>query len=217
MPFLIQKGIQLVLVSQFNPSNPGKGMVKLLDDGNNILTRVQSTDAITAGFALKAAPARAEDLSKTTRKTVLPIFTTQTEAQEEANQLNGINQSVIGAKEGIVEAVLKLVGTNITDAILRTADGSDHKSIDDFTLYEVMKMAIDGADRPTTNHVLEQLLEVINHTFDFRKKVSVNMELMQLNAARMAMYGIVIGIPQLTLTLLANIETATKSDYGREF
>jgi hypothetical protein len=139
------------------------------------------------------------------------------EAQEEANRLNGINQSVIGAKEGIVEAVLKLVGTGITDAILRTADGSNHKIIDDFTLYEVMKVAIDGADRPTTNHVLEQLLEVINHTFDFRKKVSVNMELMQLNAARMATYGIVIGIPQLTLTLLANIETATKSNYGRKF
>ncbi len=33
----------------------------------------------------------------------------------------------------------------------------------------------------------------------------------------MATYGIIIGIPQLTLTLLANIETATKSDYGREF
>ncbi len=33
----------------------------------------------------------------------------------------------------------------------------------------------------------------------------------------MAMYGIVIGIPQLMLTLLANIETATKSNYVREF
>jgi hypothetical protein len=43
------------------------------------------------------------------------------------------------------------------------------------------------------------------------------MELMQLNAAQMATYGIVISIPQLTLTLLANIETATKSDCGREF
>ena len=146
MPFLIQKGIQRVLVSQFNPSNPGKGMVKILDNGNNMLMRIQLTDAITAGFALKAARARAEDLSKTTRKTVLPIFTTRMEAQEEADRLNGINQSVIGAKEGIVEAVLKLVGTNITDAILQTADGSNHKSIDDFTLYEVMKVVIDGAD-----------------------------------------------------------------------
>jgi hypothetical protein len=80
-----------------------------------------------------------------------------------------------------------------------------------------MKVAIDGADRPNTNDVLEQLIEVINHPFDFCKKVSVNMELMQANAARMATYGIVSGIPQLTHTLLANIETATKSNYGREF
>jgi hypothetical protein len=47
--------------------------------------------------------------------------------------------------------------------------------------------------------------------------VSINMELMQSNAAQMAMYGIVIGIPQLTLMLLANIKTATKFDYGHEF
>jgi hypothetical protein len=33
----------------------------------------------------------------------------------------------------------------------------------------------------------------------------------------MATYDIVIGIPQLTLTLLANIERATKSDYGCKF
>jgi hypothetical protein len=131
--------------------------------------------------------------------------------------LSVINQSIIGAKGGVVEAVSKLVGSDITDAILRTVDGSDFKSIDDFRIYEVMKVAIDGADLPTTNDVLEQLLEVINHPFDFRKKVSVNMELMQSNAARMATYRIVIEIPQLTLTLLASIETATKSNYGHEF
>ncbi len=35
---LIQKDIQRVLISQFNPSDPGKGMVKLLNNGDNILT-----------------------------------------------------------------------------------------------------------------------------------------------------------------------------------
>jgi hypothetical protein len=214
---LLQKGIQRVLVSQFNPSNPGKGMVKLLNDGNNILTRVKSTNVITAGSVIKAAKNRVDKLSTMTGKTVLSTFTAQTEAQEEANQLNVINQSIINAKEGVVKAVSKLVGSNITNAILQTANGSNHKSIDNFTLYNVMKVAINGADRPSTNDMLEQLLEVINHTFDFCKKVSVNMELMQLNVARMAMYGIVIGIPQLTLTLLANIETATKSDYRCKF
>ncbi len=65
--------------------------------------------------------------------------------------------------------------------------------------------------------MLEQLLKVINHNFDFCKKVSVNMELMQMNAAQIAMYGIVNGIPQLMLMLFANIKTATKSNYGCEF
>jgi hypothetical protein len=213
---LLQKGIQRILVSQFNPSDPGKCMVKLLNDGDNILTRVKSTNAITAGSIIKAEKKRADNFLAMTGKTVLPTFTARTEAQQEANQLNVINQLVIGAKEGNVEALLKLVGSNITDAILRTANGSDHKSINNFTLYNVMKVAINRADRPSTNDVLEQLLKVINHTFDFCKKVSVNMELMQSNAACMATYGIVIGIPQLMFTLLANIETATKSDYGRK-
>ena len=65
--------------------------------------------------------------------------------------------------------------------------------------------------------MLEQLIKVINHTFDFCKKISVNMELMQSNTAHMATYDIVIGITQLTLTMLANIEMAIKSDYGCEF
>jgi hypothetical protein len=117
----------------------------------------------------------------------------------------------------VVKAINKLVGSGVTNAILRMANDSDHKSIGDFTLFEVMKSAIDGAKQPSTNNVLEQLLEVINHSFEFPKKISINMELMQLNMARMATYGIVIGIPQLTLTLLANIKTATKSNYGRKF
>jgi hypothetical protein len=80
-----------------------------------------------------------------------------------------------------------------------------------------MKSAIGGIDQPSTNNLIEQLLRVINHKFDFFKKVSVNMEPMLSKAAQTALYGIVIGIPQLTLTLLANIKTATKSNYGREF
>ncbi len=52
---LIQKGIQRVLISQFNPSDPGKGKVKLLDNGVNILTKGKSTNTIMAGSVLKVA------------------------------------------------------------------------------------------------------------------------------------------------------------------
>ncbi len=125
---------------------------------------------------------------------------------------------VIGAKEGVVKAITKLVSRDVTNAIIPMANGSDHKSINKLTLYKAMKLAIDGTDHPSTNNMLEQLLKVVNHNFDCCKKVSVNMELMQSNVAQMAVYGIVIGIPQLTLdTLLANVELATKFDYGQEF
>jgi hypothetical protein len=46
----------------------------------------------------------------------------------------------------VVVAITKLVGSNVTDAILRTANGSDHKSINNFALFEVMKLAINGAN-----------------------------------------------------------------------
>jgi hypothetical protein len=84
-------------------------------------------------------------------------------------------------------------------------------------LFALMAAAIDGANQPSTTNLQEQLLEIIKRTFDFQKNVSVNMELMQLNAARMATYGIAISIPQLTLTLIANIKNATKAEYGHEF
>ncbi len=214
---LLQKGIRHVLISQFNPSDPGKGMEKLLNDNNNLLTLVKSTDAIMVSYVIKEVKQRGDELTASTNKTASPSITAQAEAQEEADQLNVINESVIGVKEGVVKAITKLVGSDVTNAILQMADGSDLKSIDDFTLFEVMKSDIDGADQPSTNNMLKQLLKVINHNFDFLKKVSVNMELMQLNAAQMATCSIIIGIPQLMLTLLANIETATKSNYGHEF
>jgi hypothetical protein len=54
-----------------------------------------------------------------TGKTILPSITAQMEAQKEAYQLNIINQLVmIGAKEGVVEAITKLVGSNVIDTIL---------------------------------------------------------------------------------------------------
>ncbi len=62
----MQNGTQHVLISQFNPSNPGKGMEKLLDDGNNLLMLVTSTGTITAGSVIKAAKKRADKLTATT-------------------------------------------------------------------------------------------------------------------------------------------------------
>jgi hypothetical protein len=72
---LLQKGIRRVLISQFNPSDLGKGMEKLLNDGNNLLTLVKSTDAIMASYVIKEAKQKAVELTASTGKTVSPSIT----------------------------------------------------------------------------------------------------------------------------------------------
>jgi hypothetical protein len=57
------------------PSNPGNGREKLLDDGNNLLTLVKSTDVITANPVIKQAKKRADQLTALTGKTILPSIT----------------------------------------------------------------------------------------------------------------------------------------------
>jgi hypothetical protein len=129
-------------------------MEKLLNDGDNWLTLVKSTDSIMASSVIKMSKNWAAKLSITIGKTILPAITSQKEAHEEANQLNIINQSIIGTKEGVTKAIMKLVGSNVTNAILQTANRNNQKSINE-------------------NDVLEQLIKMINHTFDFQKKVSI--------------------------------------------
>ncbi len=171
---------------------------------------------MTPEAALKEAKEAAAKESKATGTTVTPAFTLCSEAQEEADRCNVAAQAMIGAKEGVVKALTALVETNITYSVLCTSDG-DFKSVDEYTVHEVMQAAYENADRLPMTDVLEQLIEVLHYTFDFRKKISTNMELVQNLTNRMSAYGIEIGTPSIVLMLLANIETATKHKYVWEF
>jgi hypothetical protein len=100
-------------------------MEKLLNTGDNQLTLVMSTNAITERSMIEEAKLHAKARLTSTGQTVLPTITTQAEAQEEANRLKVINQAVIGAKKGAADTITKLVSSTITDTILRTPNGSD--------------------------------------------------------------------------------------------
>ena len=102
--------------------------------------------------------------------TVFLTITLQSNAQEEADRRNIINQALIGAKEGVVEALTTFFGTNIADAVLQRANG-DYKGLNKYTLQELLQAAIDGADRPPATDVLTQMLEAINFVFNFCKKI----------------------------------------------
>jgi hypothetical protein len=114
-----------------------------------------------------AAKARA---ASTLTNTVSPSITTRSDAQE-ADRINLLNQAVIGAKDGAAEAITNKVGSDITDTMLKTADGSNFKGVDDYQLEDLLNAVMQGADRPSTTDILQQFLGIIAFTFNFQKKV----------------------------------------------
>jgi hypothetical protein len=100
---------------------------------------------------------------------------------------------------------------------LKTADGVDFKGIDEYHLYDLVQVCIQGADRPATGDILGHLIEIISTRFDFRKKVINNVEALRSKTARLHTYGINMDDTQIALIILANIEVAAAQDYGAEF
>lgn len=211
-------GIHRILRETYNPGDPGNGMDKLCV-ASNAIARIKSTTVATAKTVLDEAKrlATAATAASSSGTTIAPAITTRSDAQDEADRLNLIHQAVIGAKEGAAEAISMKVGTDVTDSVLKSADGDDFRSIDDYQLEDVIAAVLQGADRPNTADVLTQLLAIIQFTFDFRKKVSANMELLRSKAGRLQSYGIKLDDTQLAIVLLANIDVAAGDDWGREF
>jgi hypothetical protein len=135
----------------YNPCDAGKGMSGLLIQH---AYGPKSNKAVTPEAVLKEAKEAATKESKAAGTTVTPAFTLCSEAQEEVDRHNVAAQAMIGAKEGIVEALTALVGTNITDSVLRTSDGN-FKSVDKYTVHEVMQAAYENTDHPPMTDVLE--------------------------------------------------------------
>jgi hypothetical protein len=124
------KGIEQVLKQQYNQAGGSNGMLDLLNQNNK---GPQSNKTTTAEDVLFASQSNAVDESVKSGTIIAPEFTLQADAQHEANRQNIINQALIGAKEGVMEALTTFVGTEITDAVLRRADGN-YKGLDKYTL-----------------------------------------------------------------------------------
>ena len=100
------------------------------------------------------------------------------------------------------------MGSDITDMVIRSADGTNFKGIDDYSLSELLAAALAGADRPGYANILDQLVESITFPFDFRKKCSANVELLRLKAAKVSTLGLSISEPIIAIIIIANIDLA---------
>jgi hypothetical protein len=210
-------GVKRTFKGLYNLLQPGKGMADLLLEAPNDLNTIKSMDMAEATKILRDAKNDAAKLSKSTSMMEKPAYETQGDTQDEADRCNFAYQAAIRAKEGAAKTITLKVGTDITDLVLRNTNGNDSKGVNKWSLYEVIQAAKQGAIRPGTGDILQQVISALNHHFDFRKKISTNMEQLKAKINRIVAYGITHNDTALALTLLANIEYATNHDWGREF
>ena len=122
------ENIEGVLEDQYF-ENATDGMKGLLSDSANELTDFKAKVAIRAS-EVKAASIAAAALISTTGFVAVPHISTNEDAQEEANKQNVFQLACVGAKEQMAKEITAKVGANITNPVLRHADGVRFKKVD---------------------------------------------------------------------------------------
>jgi len=107
-------------------------------------------------------------------------------------------------------------GTDALSSVLQQADGQ-HKSIDDYMLYELAEARIAGAHCPKAMHILKQIVRVITMQFNFCKKMMDNVALKKILVNKATTFGVTVHISLLIINLEANMEYAQSHKWRREF
>ena len=146
---LVGTHLRRLLTGVYNSGGDGPGMSRLMDSGDNALTLRKNTDTHTIESVLTAAKAVAKKKGKGKDKDgnpTLPLITSRDDAEVEAARENILTQAIMGAKEGITDGFTSLLGSDITDAILQSANGTDFKGIAEYALADLFEAALEGAD-----------------------------------------------------------------------
>jgi hypothetical protein len=156
--------------------------LQLLNDGTD-LSNIKSTDMHSATSILKMYHDMA--IADPANTTNTPEITTPADAQDEAERLNTRVQFVTGVKEALAKIVTATFGRRITDQVLHTADGSNFKSINDWTAEELMEAICQGADRPTADNTHAKALKIFNFQFNFQTKIQQNYDALNAKAGQL--------------------------------
>ena len=142
-------------------------MKVFLADATNDLNSIKSNKLVNRSSVIKASKRATEAATALANLTVDPAIKTNQDAQEEANRLNMFRLAAIGLKEGVAVGISKVFGTDITDTTLRTTDGKDYKTANEYNLYNLMKEVIEGAERPAATDVRKVYVTLCLTKFDF--------------------------------------------------
>ena len=211
-----EKAIEAILrhlLASFNASQSGRGMSALAESTTNSLTSIKSTDSVTTDSILAAATTEA--IAAAGKPDAIQTKYTRSEARDEADAQNYSIQATIGTKEGVAEGITQLVGSAITDSVLKNVDGSP-KTVDEYTIALLLQAIRDGSIRPEHQDVLDLGIAVLSFRFDWRKKIPANLEQLKVTIERGKAFGLNLDVTFLVRVLLSNLHEAVQHDWGRD-
>ncbi len=88
--------------------------------------------------------------------------------QEEAARLNTYQLVAIEFKEGVAAVaagITKIMGKDITNPILRMADGISFRSVDNYQLHQLITAITEGAKRLAASTIREQFANIAGMVF----------------------------------------------------
>jgi hypothetical protein len=209
-----------VLGEQWNPGVT-TGLAAVATKGTD-LYNTKSTDCVKPADILARSQSEADDkntaltLANKTANAV-PDITERGDAVDEADRENLRSQSTVGGKQGVIDALVQIVGTDATDSVVKKTMTDRRKHIDDIHLDELFAAIEENADRPASRILLDRANAVINTRFDFSRKCNVNIDALKTTAARLGANGVKIGDTLIAHTILANVEDASQQKWGTEF
>ena len=77
-----------------------------------------------------------------------------------------------------------------------------------------MKVVINNADQPTNRSLNKVLIKIMQHRFNFQKKITQNVEGLKTEMTHLESLGIEITAPQVVTIILSNVEGTTKHEWG---
>ena len=165
-----------------------KGMSKLLESKPNAANSMKTTQSVSYQGVLKESKddalkvtkqAKAEDANEAT---ITPLILDMELARAEADQHNIHSQTIVGTKEGIVQALQCIVGKHIIDKIAKTSNGSNNVSIDNYSMHNIIQCTMEHATRPKIDSVLALMMGFYDTMFDFRNTINQNITERRCNA-----------------------------------
>ena len=139
------------------------GMVGLGRETPNTLTNYKSNVTTNKSDVKRQSIAEAQTASSTIN-IVAPGIKTNIDAQDKADRQNTARLAAIGVKDAIAAAITSIVGAQITNPILRTTDGSDFRSVDEYELHQLLSDVKGGAERLSGTSIRQLMFDVMAMT-----------------------------------------------------